>query len=78
MQEVREKDEAAARKADEKEKELEQMRQNQQRMWDNMQQMQNIIDSLWKQVKGIPQDMKNSFPESKNIVIGLKRRTQET
>lgn len=58
--------------ADEKEEELEQMRQNQQRLWDNMTQMQNIIDSLWKQMKAVPQDNKSSFPESKNILIGLK------
>jgi hypothetical protein len=49
VQEVREKDEAAARKTNEKEKELEQMRQDQKRMWNNMEQMQDIIDSLWKQ-----------------------------
>ena len=49
VQEVREKDEAAARKTDEKEKELEQMQQDQKRMWYNMEQMQDIIDSLWKQ-----------------------------
>jgi hypothetical protein len=53
------------------------MRQNQQRMWDNMEQMQNLIDSLWKQMKGIPQDKNNSFPESKNIMIGLKRSQGE-
>ena len=46
---MREKDEAAARKTDEKEKELEQMQQDQKRMWYNMEQMQDIIDSLWKQ-----------------------------
>jgi integrase len=68
----------AVKSADEKEKELEQMRQSQQRMWDNMEQMQNLIDSLCKQMKGIPQE-KNSFPESKNILIGLKRsQAQET
>ena len=65
--------------AKEKEKKLELMQQDQQRMWDNMTVMQNMMDSILKQMQGVPQE-KNSFPESKNIIIGLKRQqqTQET
>ena len=51
MQEVREQDEAAARKAEEKEKELEHMRQDHQRLWDNMTHMLDMIDSLLKQMR---------------------------
>jgi integrase/recombinase XerD len=60
----------AVKYADEKEKELEKMQQNQQRMWDNMMHMQNIIDSLFEQMKT---GRHAPFPEAKDIMIGLKR-----
>jgi|SRR5687768_9142559 len=40
---------AIMKEAEERKKEIEQMQQNQQRMWDNMTALQGIIDSLLRQ-----------------------------
>jgi hypothetical protein len=62
--------------AKEKEKKIELMQQDHQRLWDNVTMMQDVMDSILMQMKGIPQE-KNSFPESKNIIIGLKKQSQQ-
>jgi hypothetical protein len=65
--------------AEGKKKELELVRQDQQRMWENMTQMQNIIHSFLKQMGLAAPDNSppSSFPKSKDIIIGLERRSQQ-